>query len=239
MTVNFTTWKGITDGQTYGIPDSVVDDFERGDLQPYSGDLGPYDVTQTDVPEGDFALEIDDGASGDIIYSEPGDGLDYYPEKGDQLACLLNDVASEDGETYRPEVFIAFKEDNGSNGYGVRIDSDSNSFQIRKHVEGSADVESGESVSIASNEWYWIEIEWHDGSGSESNNEIVGRLFEIDAEETPFNLPSDKGSELASFSTNDVDFADNRGVAFGVGSSLPNDAGSMADWYVKLHEVSD
>ena len=58
MTVNFTSWKGITDGQTYGIPDS--EDFEHNDLDGiYDGDLSAFEIQDTNVDEGTYALESD------------------------------------------------------------------------------------------------------------------------------------------------------------------------------------
>ncbi|WP_152031255.1 hypothetical protein [Natrarchaeobaculum aegyptiacum] len=69
---------------------AVIDDFDRGDLEPYEniddedGVPGNYDVTSTgNVYSGEYALEVGTSASGTGIVSE--DGLEYYPKRGDRL----------------------------------------------------------------------------------------------------------------------------------------------------------
>ena len=49
MTVNFTTWKGITDGQTYGIPDSGADHqwlWDEGSEDTLADNIGSKDQTR-------------------------------------------------------------------------------------------------------------------------------------------------------------------------------------------------
>ena len=54
MTVNFTTWKGITDGQRYEIPDSVVAYYDPreeaiGELTTVTDQEGGFDLTDSTV----------------------------------------------------------------------------------------------------------------------------------------------------------------------------------------------
>ena len=61
MTVNFTTWKGITDGQTYGIPDSeVLDDWADSP-----------NVTSSEITDRD---DFDS-----LSYQGPDPGNDFFP----------------------------------------------------------------------------------------------------------------------------------------------------------------
>ena len=62
MTVNFTTWKGITDGQTYDRPDG--EDFEHNDLTGrYAGATDQFSIQTETVFEGSYALQGDGGNS--------------------------------------------------------------------------------------------------------------------------------------------------------------------------------
>ena len=74
MTVNFTTWKGITDGQTYGIPDSE-DLHSRYDFSEEDGSLPVTDLSENghDLDNGDYT-----GVAEDINGVQAGefDGVD-------------------------------------------------------------------------------------------------------------------------------------------------------------------
>ena len=70
MTVNFTTWKGITDGQRYDIPDSVdyqvrVEDFD----DPWPFNIGEIDMSVSGLSASTFDNDED---------SVAGDGTDDY-----------------------------------------------------------------------------------------------------------------------------------------------------------------
>ena len=66
----------------------IIDDFERGDLSPYSGDTGRFAVVTSGALEGTYSgaigsMNTDDGSV--RIYSLEGDGLPNYFELGDTL----------------------------------------------------------------------------------------------------------------------------------------------------------
>ena len=128
MTVNFTTWKGITDGQTYGIPDS-------GNLQ------NDYNATSFDLNDGDSITsdwvdsEGDDDATvqGSPIYredeigGEPAvelDGVDEYFDTGikadtdgEQSLYIVLKQESSTSDTERPwgatSNYTSMDQDNG------------------------------------------------------------------------------------------------------------------------------
>ena len=99
MTVNFTTWKGITDGQTYGIPDREVSRPDDNDsfntsasfgIRIKSGEDWPEEfdaeistntgnITRAyiyDVSDGSLVSDVDVSSlsSGDIVTFDLGDG---------------------------------------------------------------------------------------------------------------------------------------------------------------------
>jgi len=64
----------------------VIDDFERGNLDPYEGALSEFAITQSPVYEGQYAL-LYTGGSKHGIGSRGGDGLPAYPEPGSTFAA--------------------------------------------------------------------------------------------------------------------------------------------------------
>lgn len=81
----------------------VIDDFERNDLGPYSGQLGRFQTVSASL-EGSYACantqtDQNDNPSGGRIYSLEGDGLPNYFELGDTLRMeVVWDDASHDFE---------------------------------------------------------------------------------------------------------------------------------------------
>ena len=209
------------------IPDSVVDDFERDNLNPYD-QTGNWATTQNNVIEGDHALEVatDSGASWgeDALISDSG--LDSYPQKGDVIAALLRSTGDN-------RVGFTF----GAAGTGSNIDyyaptiSSQNDFRIGKVSNNSFSNIETTTQTIADGEWYDLEVEWHDGSGDKPDNEIVARLFEVDE----IALERD-GAAIAEIQTNDPDFAANTGV--GWHELTGNADGTMGDLYRVMGHVS-
>lgn len=79
------TFQHPVSGDLYAPNSSVypiIDDFERGNLDPYFENLNAPDFfTETGTRwEGTYGLRANNGGS---IYSLPGDGLRYYPTRGD------------------------------------------------------------------------------------------------------------------------------------------------------------
>jgi len=64
------------------IPDSVVDNFERGNFDPYQhiGDDPRAEIITSPTFDGSNAAELRENSSASYLYSEDGDGLDNYPE---------------------------------------------------------------------------------------------------------------------------------------------------------------
>jgi hypothetical protein len=82
-------------------------------------------------------------------------------------------------------------------------------ISIEKWVDGGFNSTlNSASVSTNTQEWYELEIEWHDGSGSESDNTFVVRLYSVDQS------TGDRNSEVANVSASDSDYATQEGVGY-------------------------
>ena len=214
----FTTWRSLVDGEEISaIPDILVDNFELEDSDPLgvwkdgetpndrypqeSGQSGTFEfVTDAnEAIEGERYLK-NDTDSGYLI-SQEGDGLNRYPEKGDVFEGYVNVV---DAATFNHgQIVFGAEESTDRNFYEVRVYPDDATFSVKVWVDGSDTALDSESVSLSFGEWYRIEVEWHDGSAGESDNEIVCRLYD------------DQDNEIASVQANDDTFSDESGFGFG------------------------
>ena len=77
MTVNFTTWKGITDGQRYGIPDSDLYYL----INEESGDTVFDEIGSNDAD-----------SRGTLVWVEADVGHGYYVELDSQNALQVSDL---------------------------------------------------------------------------------------------------------------------------------------------------
>ena len=202
MTVNFTTWKGITDGQRYEIPDSVVDPKEN-DLDHFSGDLGSFAIDDSspvlsDVTAGK-SVKMDTGDANERIVSTSG--LNAYPEQGEKFACLVVDDQSDLGP------LTIFGAQDASNFYGVEIHADNNRLAFYKDGSTAEDFEESVSVSISSGTWYDVEIEWLD------DGSMTASVYDVDQTDG-----ERQGDALESVTFTDTDYSGG-GVGFGGVSS--------------------
>jgi len=228
--VDFGVWGSVVSGERYDIPDSVVDDYERGNLDPYTA-IGTdgFSVTQTNVIEGEYAVKIETSEASDFgIISEPGDGLDDYPDEEDTLAFIIRDP----GEGW-PGVLFNAQIDGGEADTFAFLVQDNDDLRLYRYeswsggTDGRTEITTS-SVNVSSNTWYWGEVDMADEEGN-----IEGRLFELD--ETEFeneNFVDAKGSELGSVSATDENISKtNRGV----GTMSRNDGtGTSFDWLVTI-----
>ena len=207
------------------IPDSVVDNFEDADSDP----AGIYEegdtlsdfytfrdstddasrVSDSNIIDGSFALEFD-SPSATNLSSNPGDGLNRYISKGDRFSALVRSVDEEVG-------IIWGVGSTSDDRYQLAVGQNNNDLRLSKSTDGNFQDLSTPNVSIESGEWYELEIEWHDGSGSESDNTIISRVFDVDQS------TGERGPELQSTSVSDSDHADNEGVGFTIGGGATGD----------------
>ena len=217
------------------IPDSVVDDFERGDLSPYSTSPSSvdWDVSQSDVVEGDWAASVGStGFDDQQIVSEPGDGLDYYPEMGDTIAFLIREVATSDDRIVPGLAFCGSISGGEYSGYGAEIDGRDDHIALYKWDE-SEDSENRTELALTNQTidapvWYWGEVDI-----PESDGEIEFRLYELNESEMEAeNYSEARGTHLATVSATDSDYVNQQGIG-GVKRS-DGDGATCLDWIVKI-----
>ena len=197
------------------IPDSVVDNFEDGDLSEYDGDLDAFSVQDNVVFDGEFALEktIEDGTRS--IGST--DGLDNYIEVGDLFEFRHN--WSVDPTDNGLQSWFAFGGDvtNGDpfeNSFYLQLQPRSDEVRIAKRQDD-------EFVTLASvSNTTWPIDSWTRVEGSWANDGTITMIYE-DA----------SGDEIASLTATDTDFQDNFGVGYFTNSE------SSTDDVVYLDEV--
>ena len=210
-----------TKAQRLAIPDSVVDNFEDADANPpgvyedgesisdyYSGDTEEFSRTTTDAIEGGHSLNITNSQFWERIYSFPGDGLPRYPEKGEKISALLRD----DGGESEPGFMYGFEDDDGTlKGYSAEIGTRENAVVIRRiddlNGESQTILLDDDVGTISANTIYELEVQWHDGSGSESDGTHEYTLYTVDQD-------LERDTEVGSGSTTDTNH-DGRGVGWG------------------------
>ena len=158
----FTAWRSLVDGEEIvGTPDTVVDDFEWGGpvSDRYSGETASYDInTDSPVLEGDFSLK--GSGESDNIYSNENDGLDYYPEVGDEVWFWANPIENDCG----PAVLIfgtGGNPDFFDNGLAVELNDRDDEFSI--FIDGNEEHNPSQSYSL--NQWYLVRIHTAEDDG--------------------------------------------------------------------------
>ena len=186
------------------ILDSVVDNFETGDITRYSGDTGDFSVSESNVVEGTFALEGDAPSGGAAVVSDdPVDGEDF--KKGRIVSFLAYDPDS-GGDGREPTFLFGWEglDVDNDGGYGLFIGTGNEFMQLQRHDDGYEDInatvlDEDEDVTDVGDEWVEVEIEWHDGTGEEPDNTIKCTAYEID--QSTLERQSEIGSVSAQDST--------------------------------------
>jgi len=226
-TIDGTDVQEITvDGQTVftAAPDFplIVDDFESGNLNAYTN-TSNFSISSSTVVQGSFSLELNNPVDNFDMFSEPGDGLANYPEKGQKFSALAFE-----GNSTLP-AFLFGVDGSNSNGYLVLHFSTSDQARLYRIDGGSRTLLLSQSVAMNNNQWYEHEIQWHDGSGSLPDNTIELSVFEIDSS-------LNRTSQIFNDNIVDSTYATNKGIGFADLVSSPSGNGFF-DNYVILGQV--
>jgi len=188
------------------IPDSVVEQFDSGNLSNYSGDVGGFDVNQNSpVFIGDNSLKTPGGSS-DIVSTS---GKDTFPQQGDRFSQRVH----YDGGSGRTNMVFGVQDID--NFYLVQVQTGENIDIFVQDGGSFTSIADTTTPSLSNNEWLEFEIEWlTDGT---INFELFG----------PSDETSEKGSSLANLSANDTTFTDG-----GIGFRHNNDGTFAFDYYV-------
>jgi hypothetical protein len=213
------------------IPDSFIDDFERGNLDPYTNSLN-YEVTTSNVIEGTNALGFTGDDPQSFMYSLEGDGLPYYPQKGDTFSVFMR-AEEVSGNNSAP--IVGWGSPDGNSGYAIAHWNFA-TWRLVRYDNGSRTLLQDSGESTTDSQWYEYEIQWHDGSGAEPDNEIVVTRYTID---TSADLTSDLGrdTEQATVQANDANYPTDRGIFYTNASENVNQI-TISDRYWYLGSVS-
>jgi len=226
-TIDGTDVQQITvDGQTVftAAPDFplIVDDFESNNLNEYTN-TSNFSISSTTVAQGSFSLELNNPNQNFDMFSEPGDGLVNYPEKGQKFSALMFD-----SDTILP-LFLFGVDGANTNGYHLITFPKGDQIFFRRVDGGSTTSLLNPTVSMNTSQFYEYEIQWHDGSGSLPDNTFEISVFEIDSS-------LNRTSQIYNDNVVDSTYPTNKGIGFANSSSSPS-GNAFIDNYVILGEV--
>lgn len=148
-----------------GPGSGVVDDFEDGNLDEYTGDTGSFNIQSGTAWSGNALSSSTDNIN---IYSMPGDGLDVYPKAGDDFSFYVRSTnASAFGNNLNQRV--AFGRQDSNNLYQVQINwhSEDNWF-LQTQESGTfhtLDEDQAISGDLSRDTWYQVNVSWgNDGN---------------------------------------------------------------------------
>ena len=192
------------------IPDSVVDNWEDDDLTEWSNTSAVATTSTSPVLEGSVSLQIQSplSSAGDRPYSLLGDGLDYYPQKGDKFSVLLRGSTDADVPAF---CWGVATNTNGLDGYELFHHPNYNDYGLRRLDDGSLTEVSRPSASLATDQTHEYEVQWHDGSGTQPDNTIEITVYETD-ETADLTSNLGRNSEVDSITVSDATYAANDGV---------------------------
>lgn len=162
LTVTTDDGKTDTDTVTVSVTEStlVVDDFERGNLDPYGGSTEFFNIHSGDYTySGNYALEASVTCCGDSITSTSG--LDHYPERGDRLTWnqYFHDHHSW-GETYATKFSVrwAVNPDTGEQYYVMFNGRD---YTLKLNYYDGTDTYTLDEASVdwSSYDQRWLHVE--------------------------------------------------------------------------------
>lgn len=189
----------------------VIDDFERGNLNPYN-DTGDFGITSNSI-EGDFAVEVTGhGEDGVISTMWSKSGLPNYPGEDDRFAVnfVLPDTSA------RADFWFGFQDVN--NSYRVLYTGAKNELQIETRKNGSNFESEVISVSLAANTNYYFFMFWR-SFGDKTIEMYQGKSFDATDD-----------TLVASGTLNSTEF-DGSGfdTGIGFGAQTANDVGTRYD----------
>ena len=198
------------------IPDSVVEDFEDGNLDNYSGDKTSQTIISTDALEGSFSLEttagslVESSSETVILWTDHPDP----PQKGgDDFSALIEPRAADANGAF---LFATSGSTPDWSGYVILLGTSNDATWIGKVESGSSTWIAQGSGPISQDQTYEVVASW------QSNDTISATTYEFDTSTMT------RGSEVESISATDGTF-----TTGGIGLGGSGDAEPVAlDWYV-------
>lgn len=201
---------------------TIIDDFERGNLDPYT----IYQVTQattvnSPVFSGSLSCKItNDGDGESSIVSMPGDGLNYYPQRGDIFSAFSRVTT----DNMNLDIGFAWQNNtsffaSNATGYRLRARNVQEDFFLQKVVNGSVEKSVSDTYELPEDEW--VEVEFVFGSGGQFSDFVFedGREVEVgSAGEHDYEFV--KGRSLIDEGKSDQTFVSGTGIGGGAGDTM-------------------
>lgn len=148
------------------VSETMVDGFEDNDLSEYSN-TGGFSTISARSSEGTYCLRADGGSGNKSTISRSGDGLDYYPERGDTIKFDIQfDTLSNPTTPAGTSFMFWFFHGSGSIGddnYQLEFKTNSGEIVLTKDT-GSRFVLDSSSANYNADSWMPVEIDT-DSSG--------------------------------------------------------------------------
>jgi len=159
------------DGDTVfsAAPFTIVDGFNDSDFSEYSGGASLVNGSLSAAEGSDYVST----ENVDFNISFPGDGLAAYPSYGDRFSALLVESSS----TELPG--FAFGAASNGDGWIAVIAGSTQSMRLFDNDGFTQEME----ISISGfqvDEFYEVEVQWHDGTGSQPADTIEITVYEVD-----------------------------------------------------------
>lgn len=189
---------------TSSTPTGLVDDFESGISSAYTTNSGGFTVQTDGAMHGSNYIQhsTSNGTQAQLV-SMPGDGLNYYPQRGDAWSW---EFTTSEPSSANAGMYFGYV--NASNHYYVQVDNDR--LEILETVGGSAAFVSGRTMvsPLASGVQHRAEFKWDDGTHGGGTGDMT------------FTIYDDTGSEVDSVtgtSTNVENSTGTDGTDAGIG----------------------
>jgi len=158
-TIDGTDVQEITvDGDTVFTAETIIDDFEDGNINEYNGDTGDFSVTSSNPITGSNSLLAQNPTSTPYIHSTSG--LPNYPQAGDTFSYKIRIEGTIN--TFSGLVFGI--QSNTSQNYCILMGSESgiDDIRFRKNVSAASfgTSISNHGVSTFTNDVIRFEVDW-------------------------------------------------------------------------------
>ena len=162
--------------QGYQNEAQLITSFEVGDLSSFpNGDTGAFAVNQNSpVYDGSYSLKAN-GTNFPTLWSYEGEGLNYYPQRGDKWAYDFEFVTS--GGQFIPSYGFSSGDDPRNDSYIVLIREQDDDIVLQYRNNGNRyDLASQGTLGLSPNTRYRHEVEFL-GTGENPNH--IHRLYEV------------------------------------------------------------
>jgi hypothetical protein len=169
-------------------PSQIIDDFNDNNLSEYRYVRGDSETT-SDSFEGQYAYWRNDTIGNGSTQSYQGDGLNYYPKRGDVIEFYGK--ATNVGNYYDTELTVGLQNP-GSNDtedcYSFLINLSDDNITIGKWSGGNNSTLNSKNVSLSLDTWYRHVVYWK-GNGDlvyevrdSSTNNLIKSVSATDSE---------------------------------------------------------